>query len=235
MFSAQDPQRYGPAPSATPSSEFQHAGVNLWCEEALQRLKTSNRADTETIIKLVPVDPQALLQVLESRWDGELDSLLQSLKAKTPMSQDGSSSSQNLSPAQELITLLIPYRDPSHCMWNWAWTPGNPYDQSPAVVAEEAHSHVYEISRNITMGELIRDTLGLEAKAVKELLYGAAATSMVLRQRYKVLKRDKKRYKEVEEALSFLLYFIMSTVDGKSSAFAVMATWHTGYFHTAWS
>jgi hypothetical protein len=107
-----------------------------------------------------------------------------------------------------LIELLLPPCDPSHCGWDWTWTPGNPYDPSttPAVVAQDTYSYVDGFCRHITLGKLIRYTVCGEEGEIHELFHGADATSKILRQRYAVLKQDTKLYKEVEEVLPPLEY-----------------------------
>lgn len=194
MFLA--PQQHGPLIPVS-SSEFpflDSISIDFWARKGLQALRTSNGIETKHIIQFIPIkDQHAVENVLQSRWDSELDSLLAAERGV--FLSDTSLTQRHL--AQELITLLLPPQQ-----GNISWAPLNPSAERPVLNAEDIRDAVVNIICKIGFGDWARYVFGIEVPALTAFFQWASNVSNSLRARYTA---QKEHYEEVERVCYIII------------------------------
>jgi hypothetical protein len=166
--------------------------ILFWAQEGLKALEMSDGIETKHIIQFIPIkDLDAVEDVLRSRWDLELDALLTVERMACPSE---TSLTQKQTPAQELITLLLP--PPGH-IWPTTWVPPNPAVESPLAVAENIHDTVINTFYKIGFRDWVRYAFGIEVPAAMGWLQWASNVSRLLRMRYAT--QSKEPYMQVEK------------------------------------
>ena len=186
----------------SPSSESAF-DIDSWVRKRLKELEKSYGIHTKCIITCLPANYRLEMEnILHSRWDQELDSLLEAEKRACPLY--GELSQAVKTPAQELIAHLLWDRDSR--IWDWTWKPLNPSLRTFNEVAENAHHTAFIACSKLRLGEVIRYVaFGDEGGAIKELFRGASAVSSSLRQQYSELNQAKTFYMSVAKVYDSIL------------------------------
>jgi hypothetical protein len=182
-------------PFLAPSSRFpclDSTSIRFWKQKGLDALHESDGTQTKLIIQFVPIkDHDEVVEVLNSRWDSELDALLET-ERRASLSE---TTTDNRHLAQELVTLLLPAR--SGVIWPIAWEVPNPNCENPATVADNIHAAVIDTFFKIGLEDWGRCVFRMEDSVVIQFLQWASNMSASLRARYTGQSRE--GYEQLEK------------------------------------